>query len=203
MTISANGGRRWRLAESQRAQGEGPFGYLICFALSAIPFGPTHPPTFPSKFPWPPWSVFHGRRLIAKKSRFLNPIFLIESLVTHHHSPFHFAVLIATADPTRIGILPVLRNEGSDHRESKELGCGDVKILRAAEAVKFLTATVDYQNFAQLAQNTPLNKILTATRTTFLAFQLLSPRRPFFLLRYLLTLPPPAVHATIRVHTSR
>ncbi len=41
--------------------------------------------------------------------------------------------LMGTDDPARIGILPVLRHEGSDHRESKELNCDPAKILRTAE----------------------------------------------------------------------
>jgi hypothetical protein len=126
--------------------------------------------------------------LIAKKSRFLNPIFLLSSLPRRS--------LTATADPTRIGIL-------SYHRESKEVICGNMETLRAAEPVKFLTATVDLQDFTQLAQNAPLNKFLTATRTAFPQFQLLSRRTPFSLLRPLAVLPPLASHATIRVHTSR
>jgi|SRR5580692_10192421 hypothetical protein len=126
--------------------------------------------------------------LIAKKSRFLNPIFLLSSLPRRS--------LTATADPTRIGIL-------SYHRESKEVICGNMETLRAAEPVKFLTATVDLQDFTQLAQNTPLSKILTATKTTFSALQLLSRRTPLFLLRCLSALLPLAAHVTIRVHTLR
>jgi hypothetical protein len=61
-------------------------------------------------------------------------------LITPHSSPITF-FLTATADPTRTGIL-------SDHRESKELSCGNLEILQAAEAAEILTATFDLQDFA-------------------------------------------------------
>jgi len=70
--------------------------------------------------------------LIAKKSRFLNPICLLSSLPRRS--------LTATADPTRIGIL-------SYHRESKEVICGNMETLRAAEPVKFLNRNSRFTGF--------------------------------------------------------
>jgi hypothetical protein len=80
----------------------------------------------------------------------------------------------------------------------------------------FLTATLDLQDFTQLAQNAPLSKILTATKhgfrvrrggTPFPEFQLplLLPASllPASLLPCLNALLPLASHATIWVHTSR
>ena len=51
--------------------------------------------------------------------------------------------LIGTDDPARIGILPVLRREGSDQRESKGFGWDPAKTLRMAEPPEFLIGTID------------------------------------------------------------
>ena len=51
--------------------------------------------------------------------------------------------LIGTDDPARIGILPVLRREGSDQRESKGFGWDPAKTLRMAEPPEFLIGTDD------------------------------------------------------------
>ena len=51
--------------------------------------------------------------------------------------------LIGTDDPARIGILPVLRREGSDQRESKGFGWDPAKTLRMAEPPKFLIGTIE------------------------------------------------------------
>ncbi len=51
--------------------------------------------------------------------------------------------LIGTDDPARIGILPVLRREGSDQRESKGFGWDPAKTLRMAQPPEFLIGTID------------------------------------------------------------
>ena len=51
--------------------------------------------------------------------------------------------LIGTDDPARIGILPVLRREGSDQQESKGFGWDPAKTLRMAEPPEFLIGTIE------------------------------------------------------------
>ncbi len=63
--------------------------------------------------------------------------------------------LIGTDDPARIGILPVLRREGSDQRESKGFGWDPAKTLRMAEPPKFLIGTIEQsENHSTSAKQT-------------------------------------------------
>jgi hypothetical protein len=65
MTISANRGSRWRLAESQRADRASLHSHGSATASKRIPRRQTPSPTFTAKFPWPPCLVRRGGRLIA------------------------------------------------------------------------------------------------------------------------------------------
>jgi hypothetical protein len=65
MTISANSGRRWRLAESQRADRSSLPSHGSAAAPKAIPGRQTLSTTSATKFPWPPCLVRRGGRLIA------------------------------------------------------------------------------------------------------------------------------------------
>ena len=63
--------------------------------------------------------------------------------------------LIGTDDPARIGILPVLRREGSDQRESKGFGWDPAKTLRMAEPPEFLIGTIEQsENHSTPSQQT-------------------------------------------------
>jgi hypothetical protein len=73
-------------------------------------------------------TIFQSENWAASEFRHLPPT---NSLEKTARSP---EFLIATDDPTRIGIL-------SDQRESKELSCDPTKILRKAESSEFLIAT--------------------------------------------------------------
>jgi hypothetical protein len=65
MTISANSGRRWRLAEIRRVRDGSLPDHSRAAAPKAIPCRQTPPPSFTAKFPWPPCLVRRGGRLIA------------------------------------------------------------------------------------------------------------------------------------------
>jgi hypothetical protein len=191
MNISAKTGSRGRLSESQRARGRGLSTQGRAAAPQALSCGRTPLPSSTTKFLIAnlelEFRVIHTKQSIAPKSNrermAISPSAFSE-LATRHslalrpstaEGAFIASIrqfLIATDDPTRIGIL-------SDHRESKELSCGTMEILRAAEAARFLIATFDFQDFTQLAKNTALNKILIATKTTFPQFSASPSPHPF------------------------
>jgi hypothetical protein len=70
--------------------------------------------------------------------------------------------LIATDDPTRIGIL-------SDQRESKELGWDPAKILRKAESPNFLIATVAISGIESTRGKQTTKQISNSNKNAFFA----------------------------------
>jgi len=75
MTINANSGSRWRLAESERVGGGSPPDDRNASPPRAMLCRQTFSPTPTAKFPSPPWLVRHGGRLIANAR--------LESAATH------------------------------------------------------------------------------------------------------------------------
>ena len=65
MKISANSGRRWRLADSQRAGSGSLPNHGSAAVTKAIACKRTPSPTSTTKFPWPPFLARRGGRLIA------------------------------------------------------------------------------------------------------------------------------------------
>ena|SRR5579862_5136979 len=65
MTISANSGKRRRVAESRRVCDGSLPDHSSAYAPKAILCGLTPSPTSTPKFPWPPCLVRRGGRLIA------------------------------------------------------------------------------------------------------------------------------------------
>jgi hypothetical protein len=214
MTISAKTGSRRRLLGSRRARGDKP-SIRRPFAIPRRPFS-----VLSSLEPQASslqnlianarleFRVTRSKQRTATKSNreriailqsgFSAPVSRHPSLVTLFRSR-----LIATDDPTRIGIL-------SDQRESKELSSDPAKILRTAEApATFLIATFAISEFESThckhttKQNSNSNKTaisgISAPAPCFLRVLPPSLHRvsvpPW--------LPPLAPHVTIRVHTSR
>jgi hypothetical protein len=93
------------------------------------------------------------------------------SLITHHFSPIT-DFLIATDDPTRIGI-------PSDQREPRELSSSSMRMQKPTvrtEAKKRLIATLPNSKIMLSPWEPTLNHFLTATKTAFPSLQ-----RPQFL----------------------
>jgi hypothetical protein len=65
MKISAKSGRRWRLADSQRAGSGSLPNHRSAAVTKAIACKRTPSPTSTTKFPWPPFLARRGGRLIA------------------------------------------------------------------------------------------------------------------------------------------
>jgi len=65
MTITANSGTRWRLAESQRVHSGNLPNPGSTAVPKTVPRRQTFSPTPTAKFPWPPCLVRRGGRLIA------------------------------------------------------------------------------------------------------------------------------------------
>jgi hypothetical protein len=152
MTVSAKTGSRWRLPGSPRARGVRP-SIRRPFAIPRRPFSvlSSLEPQASSlqnlianaRLEIP--ATRTKQRAATKSNR--ERIAILQSgfsgLVTRHPSlvTLFRSRLIATDDPTRIGIL-------SDQRESKELSSDPAKIQRMAEApATFLIATVTQSEF--------------------------------------------------------
>jgi len=123
-------------------------------------------------------------------------------LVTRHPSlvTLFRSRLIATDDPTRIGIL-------SDRRESKELSSDPAKILRTAEApATFLIATFAISEFESTHCKHATKQNSNSNRTAISGISVAISMPPCLPASAPPRLPPLrtlAPHVTIRVHTSR
>jgi hypothetical protein len=221
MRISAKTGSRWRLLGSPRARGDRP-SIHVPFAIPRRPFSvlSSLEPQASSL-----QNLIANARLEIRATRTKQRtgaksnrerIAILRSgfsdLVTRHPSlvTLFRSRLIATDDPTRIGIL-------SDQRESKELSSDPAKILRTAEAqATFLIATFAISEFESTRSKHATKQNSNSNKTAISGISAAVSMPPFLtpppcFLPVPASMPlcigpwllPLAAHATIRFHTSR